>query len=833
MLTERPFDLPSLPLALNLHDAALQFFADTLEDASHDAPIGPQLTLLEFVEQAWMVLFPAEPFVSNWHIDAICGHLQAVTSGHIKKLLINVPPGCMKSLLVSVFWPAWEWTRQPSVKYLCASYDQQLSTRDNLNVRNLIESQWYQTHWPQVQLAHDQNQKTRFNTTAGGWRIGTSVGGRATGEHPTRKIIDDPHHVKNAGSKVDRESVINWFRTTLSTRGHALGAATVVIMQRLHEEDLSGWILSHQADQWVHLMLPMRYEPARHCETTAYVVALPTTTAGEPTIEFSQPMHWSDPRTEKGELLWPEFLDAKKVATTAIDLGAYGDAGQNQQRPSPEGGGMFLREWFTRIVPAIPTDAKIAARCRGWDCAATAGGGDWTVGLLMSITTDGRVYVEHVTRGQWGPAEFEGPFGIFQATTRMDPPWTRVREEEEGGSSGKKVIAAHAQMLNGYDFLGVRSTGDKATRAKPFRTQCAVGNVSLIAGAWNVAYVDELCFAKDTLITTIEGDRPIQDIHIGDLVLTRSGWRPVAQSRCTNTHAQVCEITLDDGRTLTATKNHPILVNGSGFIPAGRLQVGNVLLRCIVASPFTAIPTLESHTSLAASTARRLTSTATSGLARWGRSLMDITSTIRTTILNTTIGAIWNPFPLLSICSVRSLSDSPSAWSATPNISLSRLDDPRRVQKNAGIGSNTCGAINTSITASAPSAATNSHDRPGRQNSAASSALPSWFMSIGSYLRSRVASACSHSSRILASECFVADLAVSAIRTLPDATPVFNLEVDGTPEFVANGILVHNCTFRDDGSDQVDDQVDASSCAYNEIALNVMIQPSVAAISGW
>lgn len=492
-------DLPPLPADLQLEDAAISCFAAILDDASRpDETLGPQLTLLEFVEQAWDVLFPAEPFIGNWHIDAICGHLQAVTAGHIAKLLINVPPSSSKSLLVSVFWPAWEWTRKPSTKYLCASYDQQLSTRDNLHLRNLIESQWYQMNWPHVRLAHDQNQKTRYNTTAGGWRIGTSVGGRATGEHPSRKILDDPHNVKKSLSKVDRDTVINWFKLTLSTRGYALGAATVVIMQRLHEEDLSGWLLSHQPDQWVHLMLPMRYEPERHCETLSYVGADRVMAEdGTETLVFRDPVAWHDPRTVKGELLWPAFMDALKVKTMTLDLGPYGDAGQNQQRPSPEGGGMFLREWFNHFVTGLPSDSQIVARCRAWDCAATDGDGDWTVGLLMSLDQRGRVFVEHVTRGQWGPMAFEGPGGIFQAASRMDPPGTRIREEEEGGSSGKKVIAAHALMLAGYDFLGVRSTGDKATRAKPFRTQCAVGNVYLVQGAWNLQFIDELCSFRE------------------------------------------------------------------------------------------------------------------------------------------------------------------------------------------------------------------------------------------------------------------------------------------------------------------------------------------------
>lgn len=491
--------LPVMPSVPTLEDAALRFFMDTLE-GTVDPIVGPALTLSEFVEQAWPVLFPSEPFIWNWHIDAVCGHLQAVSAGTIQKLLINIPPGTMKSLLVSVLWPSWEWTRKPSLRYLCASYDQQLSIRDNVQVRNLVTSDWYQHNWPHVQLADDQNQKTRFNTTKQGGRIGTSVGGRATGEHPHRKIVDDPHNVKKSGSKMDRDGVINWFKTTLSTRGYALNAATVVIMQRLHEDDLSGWILSHQADQWTHLMLPMRYEPERHCATTAYVDAEHTTDEdGKPAVTFSPPHAWSDPRTVKGELLWPAFLDQQKVTQTALDLGPYGDAGQNQQRPSPEGGGMFLREWFpsTRIVLAIPQDAVVVARCRGWDCAATEGGGDWTAGIRVALTSTGQVYIEHVLRGQWGPASFEGPNGIFVSTIRMDPVWTRQREEEEGGSSGKKVVAAHALLLHGYDYLGVRSTGDKATRAKPFRTQCATGNVWLVQGNWNAGWIDELCSFRD------------------------------------------------------------------------------------------------------------------------------------------------------------------------------------------------------------------------------------------------------------------------------------------------------------------------------------------------
>lgn len=492
-------DLPALSSELPLDLAAWKLFADGLEDTTRDDEvIGPQLTLMEFVEQAWSVLFPAEPFVNNWHIDAICGHLQAVTAGVTQRLLINVPPGTSKTLIVAAFWPAWEWTRDSSVKYLCASYDQQTSTDANLHVRNLIASEWYRTNWPNLRLAHDQNQKMRFNTSGGGYRVGTSIGGRATGMHPLRKIVDDPHTVTKSSSALDRETVVNWFKLTLSSRGAGIGATTVVIMQRVHQDDLSGWILANEPDEWVHLMLPMRYEPERQCITHSYVDTVKSLDdEGKEILTFSAPREWHDPRTVKNELLWPAFFTPKKVNDLAARMGPYGVAGQFQQRPSPAGGGMFLDEWFTHIVTGLPSDAHIVARCRYWDCAATDGGGDFTVGLLMAMDTRGRIYIEHVKRGQWGPIEFEGLDGIFQAMAKMDPPGTRIREEEEGGSSGKKVIAAHAQLLHGYDYLGIRSTGDKATRAKPFRTQCAVGNVYLVQGPWNAAFVDELTSFRD------------------------------------------------------------------------------------------------------------------------------------------------------------------------------------------------------------------------------------------------------------------------------------------------------------------------------------------------
>src|SRR5215813_622788 len=143
----------------------------------------------DFVRQTWSIVEPATPFVPGWHIDAIVEHLEAVSACQIRKLLINVPPRHMKSLLVSVFWPAWEWIRFPERRWLYSSYAASLSTRDSLKCRRLIESHWYQVRWGHVfTLTSDQNTKGRFDNNRSGYRLSTSVGGAVTGEGGDRIV---------------------------------------------------------------------------------------------------------------------------------------------------------------------------------------------------------------------------------------------------------------------------------------------------------------------------------------------------------------------------------------------------------------------------------------------------------------------------------------------------------------------------------------------------------------------------------------------------------------------------------------------------------------------
>lgn len=284
-------------------------------------------SLYYFAQHAWHVLEPGRQFKDNWHIQAICEHLQAVSEGQIHRLLINVPPRHMKSLLVSVMWPVWDWLRTPTRQFLTASYRDQLATRDALKSRQLIQSLWFQSLFGHLfTLSRDQNQKTRYQNDKMGYRIAiTSMGG--VGEGGDFLIADDPQNTDKMDSDPYVEATTDWWNLTFNQRlNDQNDGAIVLTMQRLSERDLSQCAIDEGG--WEHLMLPAEYEPARACKTS---------------------LGFRDPRTEAGELLWPNRIGEAALAKMKKRLGTYGAAGQLQQRPAPAGGGIIKREGW-RII---------------------------------------------------------------------------------------------------------------------------------------------------------------------------------------------------------------------------------------------------------------------------------------------------------------------------------------------------------------------------------------------------------------------------------------------------------------------------------------------------
>jgi predicted phage terminase large subunit-like protein len=313
-----------------------------------------------FVERAWPVIEP-NPFVPGWHIDALCAHLEAVSAGQISNLAVCVPPGTSKSLITSTLWPAWQWIKDPTERFLAATYGQDLSNKNAKLHRDLVASSWYRERWPHVQIA-DVTQVQHFETTARGWRIATSVGGRATGIHATVHIGDDLAKAQDASGRnyVDPLAIHAansfWFETMLTRRADARTLRRVLIGQRLHHEDTPGLAI---ARGYTALVLPMEYDPRRRCKTSVYWV--------DPDRTPIARRRFADPREDpaRDPLLVPSRFPREVVDQDRVMLGPIAHEAQNQQNPTPSEGAIFKDAGRNRwkVVPTVNARKIITIDC--------------------------------------------------------------------------------------------------------------------------------------------------------------------------------------------------------------------------------------------------------------------------------------------------------------------------------------------------------------------------------------------------------------------------------------------------------------------------------------
>lgn len=429
-------------------------------------------SLSSFTKAAWHVLEPGQPYKHGWHLDAISDHLEAVTAGHITRLLINIPPGTMKSLSVGVMWPAWEWGPKgfPHLRYLGTSHSHPLAIRDNLKMRRLVASEWYQDRWgDHVQLMADQNAKLKFENTATGFREAMAFTG-LTGSRGDRVLIDDPLSVDNANSDTQREAVNDTFRESVPTRlNNPDSSAIIVVMQRLHENDVSGLILANDFG-YDHLMLPMEFEPERRCYTS---------------------IGFTDPRKTEGELLFPERFPREVVERDKKIMLSYAVAGQFQQRPAPREGGLFKAEWLKPCQLKDLPKKETLTIYGGSDYAVTADDGDYTVHGVVGLDPQGRMWLLDIWRKQASSDQWVESF------CDMVLEWRPIGWAEETGQIKSGVGPFLTQRMRKRQAYVARemfpTRGDKAIRAQSIRGRMALDGLYVpIDAPWYEKFASEL-----------------------------------------------------------------------------------------------------------------------------------------------------------------------------------------------------------------------------------------------------------------------------------------------------------------------------------------------------
>lgn len=380
----------------------------------------------EFFKSSWSYFDP-EPYKDNWHLQCMAEHAQACIEGvsDLKNLLVTIPPRNSKSKIFSVALPAWAWgpAKRPQEKFITASYTQSLSTELCVNSRQLMNHPWYRQKWMTggdgvFDFSSDGNTKTRIDNNVGGYRVTTTPGGAALGLGFSVCIIDDPLNAKQANSDTYLQSVLDWYRGAIKNRANdPLTARTIVIMQRLAEQDLAGYILENE-HQFFHLNIPEEFEKQ---------------------YTFFSPIDKNDPRTTEGQLLWPERFDEDFIEEQKKDPYSY--AAKYQQRPAPLGGGIIKRDWLQTYYE-VPLYFDTLVSC--FDLSMVdSDNADYTVGTVWG-KIDGDIYLIDMIRNKMSVIE------QIEAILYMERKYPQCRAKLiEAKANGPAVIKMLEKKISG------------------------------------------------------------------------------------------------------------------------------------------------------------------------------------------------------------------------------------------------------------------------------------------------------------------------------------------------------------------------------------------------
>ncbi len=417
-----------------------------------------------FMHRAFLELNPRSSFLDNWHLEEIASKLEACRRGEITRLIINVPPRSLKSHAASVAFPAFVLGHNPSAQIICASYGQDLANKHSLDCRTVMSSEFYRNVFP-TRLAPQKQSAQEFMTTQNGFRMATSVGGMLTGRGADSIIIDDPLKPDEPLSETQRNAVNEWYDHTVYSRlNDKRTGVIVIIMQRLHEDDLVGHVL--EQEEWDLVRLPAIAE-----EDETHIVRSPYRT-------------WTA-RRKAGEALHPEREPLNALERWRRTLGEYNFAGQYQQSPAPLGGGLVKFEWFKHYAPG-DQPAKFDMVIQSWDTANKSTElSDFSVCTTWGLKNK-KLYLLHVLRKRLDYPDLKR--AVWDQSAGFQPTIILIEDKASGTQLIQELIRDGVHGVTRYE-----PTPDKIMRMHSVTSTIENGFVYLPTEAeWLAAYVHEL-----------------------------------------------------------------------------------------------------------------------------------------------------------------------------------------------------------------------------------------------------------------------------------------------------------------------------------------------------
>jgi predicted phage terminase large subunit-like protein len=397
------------------------------------------------VEKTFQAVCPGQPFRPNWHLEAICHALKRVAKGEVQRLIILMPPRNLKSICASVAFPAWLLGRDPTRKVICVSYSTELATKHARDCRAVMTASWYPSLFPSTRIDPAKSAEVEFMTTQRGFRLATSTGGTLTGRGGDILIIDDPMKPADAQSDALRLQCQQWFSNTLLSRlDDKVNSAIVLVMQRLHPDDLAGYLM--QQDGWE-------------------VLSLPAIAEAEEVVPIGPgKVH----RRGVGEVLHPEREPLEALEKLKIEMGSYDFSAQYQQAPVPAGGNMIKWGWFG-FFSGLPLLRDGAVLVQSWDTASTTSElASYSVGITALIDKTGTIWVLDLVRGRW-----EFPDLHIKAVRHHQPKATLIEDHASG------TALQQALKQQGFATIAIKPKGDKVMRMHAHTAALEGGKVPL------------------------------------------------------------------------------------------------------------------------------------------------------------------------------------------------------------------------------------------------------------------------------------------------------------------------------------------------------------------